>query len=130
MSSSLEVRSPFLDQEVLRFAASLGHEHLVHRRQTKWVLRKLAGEMLPTALTKRRKQGFGVPVAKWLRGPLREHAGDLLLSESARSRGWFRSEEVEDLLRRHNMGEDLHKPIWALLVLEMWAKRWLETDQR
>lgn len=130
MSSSLEVRSPFLDQEVLRFAASLGHEHLVHRRQTKWVLRELAGEMLPTALAKRRKQGFGVPLAKWLRGPLRGHAGDLLLSESARSRGWFRTNEVEGLLRRHNMGEDLHKQIWALLVLELWAKRWLAADQR
>ena len=127
MSTSLEVRSPFLDQEVLKVAASISSRQLIHRNQTKWILRELAGEMLPSALMQRRKQGFGVPVAKWLRGPLREVASDSLLSSNARSRCWFQPHQLQALLNRHMAGEDLHKPIWGLLVLELWASRWIDT---
>lgn len=125
MSASLEVRSPFLDQEVLKVAASLSPRQLIHANQTKWVLRRLAGELLPPTLMQRRKQGFGVPIEKWLRGPLREVVNDTLLGRSAQSRGWFRTNQIARLVERHMSGEDLHKSIWTLLVLELWARNWL-----
>lgn len=130
MSNSLEVRSPFLDHEVLKVAASLPSRQLIQGTQTKWVLREIAKDLLPPALPQRRKQGFGVPIAKWLRGPLREMAFDALLCPSAQNRGWFRTDQVEALLHRHIAGEDLHKQIWPLLVIELWASRWLATSTR
>jgi len=125
MSRSLEVRSPFLDQRVLQLAASLPSGQLVHGRRTKSILRDLADELLPTTNMNRRKIGFGVPVAKWLRGPLREVASDVLLGPSSRERGWFNIDEVETMLKRHMSGEDLHKQLWAVFVLELWAQEWL-----
>ncbi len=127
MSTSLEVRSPFLDHEVLQFAASLDSNQLLHRGRTKWVLRQLASDLLPPALMQRRKQGFGVPIAQWLRDPLREAVEDILLGSTARHRGWFAPQEVEKLLHQHMSGTDMHKEIWSLLVLELWASRWVQS---
>lgn len=125
MGASLEVRSPFLDQEVLEVAASIPQRQMMRGGQTKWVLRVLAGELLPPALMQRRKQGFGVPVAKWLRGPLREMTFDTLMSPNASSRHWFQAKQLDFLLQQHMAGKDLHRHIWPLLVIELWARRWL-----
>lgn len=127
MSASLEVRSPFLDHNVLQLAAALPSQEVIHRHKTKPLLRQLAGELLPNDLTQRRKQGFGVPVAEWIRGPLNEMVSDVLLSSQSRSRGWLNVDEVERLLQRHSLGEDLHKQIWALFVVELWAQEWVIT---
>jgi len=125
MSASLEVRSPFLDHEVLQVAASIPPRQLIHGNQTKWVLRQFASELLPPALMQRRKQGFGVPIAAWLRGPLREVACDTLLGANSRGRNWFQVRELESMLKRHVAGEDLHKEIWPILLLQTWSNRWL-----
>ena len=127
MATSLEVRSPFLDQEVLRVAASLPDGALIQGRHTKWALRQLAMELLPPDLMQRRKQGFGVPVAKWLRGPLRDMMLDTLLGGDAWVRDWFEIQHMESLLTRHMAGEDLHKDIWPVLLIELWARRWIRS---
>ncbi len=126
MSCSLEVRSPFLDQEVLALAAQLPHEALIRMGTTKWILRQLAYRLVPKHLVDRPKRGFGIPQAAWLRGPLREMTRDLLLDTTARQRGWFEPSVVEELLDAHDSGRDQDRYIWPLLMIEVWARRWVD----
>lgn len=126
MSCSLEVRSPFLDQEVLRLAAQLPAEALIRGRTTKWILRQLAYRLVPRHLVDRPKRGFAIPRAAWLRGPLREASRDLLLGPSARHRGWFNTGVVEGFLDEHDRGIDHDTILWPLIAVELWAQRWLD----
>ena len=127
MSNSLEVRSPFLDQEVLALAARIPGNLLIRRRKTKWILRQLAYRLVPRELVDRPKAGFGIPQATWLRGPLREMSRDLLLDTTASQRGWFRPDVVKTLLDEHDSGTNRDPLIWPLLMIEIWARRWLDT---
>lgn len=126
MSCSLEVRSPFLDQEVLSLAAGLPRELLIRGTTTKWILRELAYRLVPRNLVDRPKRGFAIPRADWLRGPLNTAARDLLLDRTARERGWFDSSVVERLIVQHESGRDTDALIWPLLMVEVWARRWLD----
>jgi asparagine synthase (glutamine-hydrolysing) len=84
---------------------------------------------VPAAVRRRGKQGFGVPLAGWLRGPLGPPARDLLLDATARRRGYFRPAAVERLLAEHLAGTHDHaKRLWALLCLELWHRQFLDQD--
>ncbi len=124
MSCSLEVRSPFLDQEVLALAARLPSDTLVRGGTTKRILRQLACRLVPRELVDRPKRGFGIPQAAWLRGPLREVSRDVLLDQTAQQRGWFEPTVVRRLLDEHDSGLDRDKQVWPLLMVELWARRW------
>lgn len=126
MANSLEVRSPLLDQNVLEFAAAIPDDMLLRGRTTKWLLRELAYRLMPRELVDRPKMGFGIPRASWLRGPLREATRDLLLDGTARGRGWFRTPVIESMLDEHDAGEDRDIYIWPLLMIENWARRWVD----
>jgi asparagine synthase (glutamine-hydrolysing) len=129
MARSLEVRSPFLDQEVLALAARIPDDLLIRARTTKWILRQLAYRLVPRELIDRPKRGFGIPRAAWLRGPLREASRDLLLDSTARQRGWFVPSVVEGLLDKHDAGNDQDLYVWPLLMIEVWARRWLDSSR-
>ena len=129
MARSLEVRSPFLDQEVLALAARIPEDLLIRGRTTKWILRQLAYRLVPRELIDRPKRGFGIPRAAWLRGPLREASRDLLLDGTARQRGWFVPSVVEGLLDKHDAGQDQDLYLWPLLMIEVWARRWLDSSR-
>ena len=126
MSRSLEVRSPFLDQELLEIAARIPGNCLVRRRTTKWLLRQLAYRLVPQQLVDRPKAGIGIPRAAWLRGPFREAAQDLLLDDTARRRGWFNHAAISRLFKDHDSGVDRDLYIWPLLMVEVWARRWVD----
>jgi asparagine synthase (glutamine-hydrolysing) len=126
MAYSLEARSPFLDHNVVEFGLGLPH-HLRHSKgQDKYLLRQLARKLVPAELIDRPKMGFGVPKADWLRGPLLSAAHDLLLDQTARQRGWFVAAEVERLLREHDEGHNRDETLWPLLMIENWARIWVD----
>ena len=127
MANSLEVRSPFLDQEVLALAARIPGNLLIKGRTTKWILRQLAYRLVPRELVDRPKAGFGIPQAAWLRGPLHEMSRDLLLDNTARQRGWFRPEVAARFLDEHQAGTNRDLYLWPMLMIEIWARRWLDT---
>jgi asparagine synthase (glutamine-hydrolysing) len=82
---------------------------------------------LPREVLFRRKMGFGCPVGDWMRTSLREMAYDLLLSAKATSRGIFQPAYVERLLSEHMTGTAQHDSrLWALLILELWFRMWLD----
>ncbi len=123
MAHSLEVRCPFLDPAVVASGMSIpGGQKL-----GKAVLKRAFRAMLPKAILDRPKQGFAVPVAKWLRGPLKEMMQDLLLGRRARERGLFKPAGVKQLVDEHLSEKADHQDrLWLLLVFELWAREWLD----
>jgi asparagine synthase (glutamine-hydrolysing) len=90
-------------------------------------LRRAFAADLPPEILARGKAGFGVPLARWFRGELKELAGDVLLGATARDRGQFRTSSVEQLLKAHAAGDADHgERIWTLIMLELWQQRYVD----
>jgi asparagine synthase (glutamine-hydrolysing) len=117
MAHSLELRSPFLDHDVMALGLALP-EHLKTRgREGK----------LPPRIARRRKRGLGVPLARWFRGQLRPIAHEVLLDRRARERGLFRDQAVRTLVDEHAAGRADHgHRLWCLLMLELWLRAYVE----
>jgi asparagine synthase (glutamine-hydrolysing) len=123
MAHSLELRSPFLDHEVVALGLALPDSLKVRGRQAKVALRRAFAADLPPQVAGRGKAGFGVPLGRWFRHDLRETAHDLLSTD----RGWFRPEEVRRLLAEHESGRADHgHRLWCLLMLELWVREHVE----
>jgi len=121
MAYSVEARSPFLDHELMEFAAALPVEEKFRAMAGKRLLKSAFRGILPDEILDRPKMGFGVPLARWFRGELRSLPGEVLLDPSALGRGYFRREAVEDLIREHHQNVADHSlRLWVLIQLEMW----------
>jgi asparagine synthase (glutamine-hydrolysing) len=130
MAHSLELRSPFLDHEVLELGVSLPDSLKTRGLRGKEALRRAFAGLLPRETVARGKSGFGIPLATLFRGELRELAGDLLLGERARARGQLRPAAVERLLAEHVAGRADHgHRLWCLLMLELWQRTYVEAEQ-
>lgn len=95
MYNSLETRAPLLDQHLVEYVASLDPAVRTRNGQLKYLLKKVAAELLPQEILTRSKQGFGVPLKYWLRNDLATYARDLLTSTRAKQRGIFREEFIQ-----------------------------------
>ncbi len=123
MAHSLEVRVPFLDNEVANFVLPLPGRLKATLVRDKILLRRAVETVIPKTAATRRKQAFAVPIGAWLRGELREAATDLLSPESVRRRNLFSVEVVQELLAAHLEGRRDHgAALWSLLVLEHWQR--------
>jgi asparagine synthase (glutamine-hydrolysing) len=127
MANSLEGRSPFLDHNVIEFAASLPSSMKMGRFETKSLLKKVAARLVPKEVVYRKKMGFGVPVGNWFRGEMKGFLSDALLSEKALNRGIVRPERLRRYVSEHINGERDHAfQIWTLLMLELWFQRFID----
>lgn len=121
MAHALELRSPLLDQALLRFAFTLPDDYLMDRHGGKRILRALVARHLPRELFARPKQGFTPPVAAWFRDPSSTIVSQLANSESLRATGWLNMRAVEGLIAEHVSGDRDHgERLFALLVLHQW----------
>jgi asparagine synthase (glutamine-hydrolysing) len=126
MAHSLEARSPLLDHHVIELAATLPSSYKLRGLRTKRVLRDAFADLLPPGIGTRPKMGFGVPLAAWFRGALREPARDLLTGADTRIGEYLLPDRVTTVLDEHVSGRlDHGKRLWALLNLEMWLRRFL-----
>ncbi|MDQ3129212.1 MAG: asparagine synthase (glutamine-hydrolyzing) [Acidobacteriota bacterium] len=127
MANSLEARSPFLDHNVIEFAASLPENVKARRTETKSFLKKIAARLVPKEVVYRRKMGFGVPIGKWFRGEMKDYVREVLLSEKSLNRGIIKSEIIEKYVREHTSAERDHAfQLWTLLMLELWFERFID----
>ena len=126
MAASLEVRAPFLDTELSSYVARLPARLKLHGLSRKWLLKRALRGLVPDEILDRKKQGFALPVAAWLRGPLRPLLEELLSEEALRRGGIFEPREVRRRLDDHFAGRsDERKPLWTLAMFELWRRRWM-----
>ena len=126
MANSLELRSPLLDVNVVEWGLSLPREYKIKGFETKHILKDVARSLVPADLIDRPKMGFGIPRAEWLRTGMKEMVIDTLTDTTATQRGWFNTIEVKKVLDIHIAGEDRDSLIWPMLMLELWARTWLD----
>jgi asparagine synthase (glutamine-hydrolysing) len=123
MAASLETRAPLLDHRVAEFAWQLPTKCWQRDGQGKWIVRQVLDRYVPRPLIDRPKQGFGVPIAEWLRGPLRDWADDLLSPDALRHDGIFRAEPVLQTWKEHRDGTRNWAPsLWHLLMFQAWRR--------
>jgi asparagine synthase (glutamine-hydrolysing) len=126
MENSLELRSPLLDVNVVEWGVSLPRKYKIKGLETKHILKDVARSLVPAELIDRPKMGFGIPRAEWLRTGMREMVVDTLTDSTATQRGWFNPSEVRKVIDTHMAGEDKDNLLWPLLMLELWARTWLD----
>ena len=126
MANSLELRSPLLDVSVVEWGVSLPHKFKIKGFETKHILKDVARSLVPAALIDRPKMGFGIPRAEWLRTGMKEMVVDTLTDSTATQRGWFEPSEVKKVIDFHMAGEDKDNLLWPMLMLELWARTWLD----
>ena len=126
MANSLELRSPMLDVNVVEWGLSLPRKYKIKGFETKHILKDVARSLVPANLIDRPKMGFGIPRAEWLRTGMKEIVTDILTDTQATQRGWFNACEVKKVIDAHMNGEDRDSLIWPMLMLELWARAWLD----
>jgi asparagine synthase (glutamine-hydrolysing) len=125
MAHSLELRVPFLDNEVAAMALGLATPLKVRGLAKKRLLRRALAPLLPRQILHGRKQGFSIPVAAWLRGPLQGFARETLSAEALSRQGWLDPATVSSMLDRHCAGrEDLSRQLWGLIAFTLWFDRY------
>jgi asparagine synthase (glutamine-hydrolysing) len=129
MAASIESRVPFLDHQLVEFAASLPPRLKLRGFTTKWILREAVRSTLPADILTRPKMGFPVPFGVWMRGNWSGIARDVLLDSRSRQRGIIEPAGVERLIAAHQSGAaDGADAIWSLLNLELWYRTFIDGD--
>ena len=126
MANGLEVRAPLLDHKLMEWAAGIPEHQRFEGSEPKSLLKQAVEPLLPRELLYRPKMGFGVPIDVWLRREMKDFTYETLLGQRARDRGLFAPKAVRALLDRHSGGENWATRIWALLMLELWFKMWID----
>lgn len=128
MAHSMELRVPFLDHELVEYAARLPFDYKMKRLRTKHILKELAVRLLPERIVYRKKQPFFLPLGNWLRNDLRPHVDRVLDGDKVRDQGYFDAAGVSALLDEHMRGDADHGwTIWSLLVFQAWHDRFIES---
>ncbi|HYZ88382.1 MAG TPA: asparagine synthase (glutamine-hydrolyzing) [Myxococcales bacterium] len=125
MAASLELRAPFLDTHVVEFASRLPWKLKLSLTRTKVLLKRALRGIVPVEILERPKKGFGIPVAAWIRGPLRPMFEELFSEAELRRAGLFDPRTARAMLQRHFDGQaDLRKPLWTLAMFQLWQRKW------
>lgn len=125
MAVSLEAREPLLDHRLIEFAWSLPRDQKMRSGQSKWLLRQVLNRYVPRSLVERPKMGFSVPLAGWLRGPLREWAESLIAPSRIAAEGIFAADELSRLWQEHQSGQANRETVlWNVLMFQAWRDRY------
>lgn len=125
MAVSLETRVPFLDKDIVEFAARVPPDMKVRAGRGKWLVRQVLYTNVPPVLIDRPKAGFSIPLDTWLRGSLKSWASDLLSPEMLRRKGLFNARIVEEKVGEHMSGRRNHGYwLWNVLMAQAWHDEW------
>lgn len=129
MANSLEIRCPFLDQNVIEAVTRFPSELKLRGLTTKYILKKAVAGLVPPEIIRRKKHGFSIPLGKWFRNELKSYVKDLLLSPRALARGYFKEQALRGLIELHQTGKkDFGHQLFALITLELWHRIFLEGE--
>jgi asparagine synthase (glutamine-hydrolysing) len=129
MAHGLEVRPPLLEHRMVEFAAALPTRLKLRGTTLKYALRKVAGRYLPAALITRPKQGFGFPLAHWMRGELRPVLREVVRTSRFVAAGLFQRDCMARLVEEHVDGiRDHNFRLWILLNLEVWHRLFIDGE--
>jgi asparagine synthase (glutamine-hydrolysing) len=127
MAHSLEVRAPFLDNEVLALTAAIPDHHKITGFTQKAILRRAFADLLPPENVNRIKRGFGIPVSAWMLTALRGMVQEVLLDGRLGQRGYFQRTRIQQLYDEHQARTHDHgQRLWALLMFELWCQQYLD----
>lgn len=127
MANSLELRAPLLDHTFIEFAATIPSTMKRDKNGGKRILREAVQGLLPDEILNKRKTGFGIPLAKWLRKELFETLQSMLLDDVARRRNLFKHDFLKKIINEHASGHrDWSTRLWALLFLELWFREFVD----
>jgi asparagine synthase (glutamine-hydrolysing) len=131
MANSLEARVPLLDHKLVEFAAKLPETMKLRGGQRKYLLKQVARRLLPKEIIDRKKQGFPIPIEKWLRKEAQPMMQDLLSAATLKHRGLFNAAFVERMIREHVSGYADHSTkLWGLMSVEMWTRKFIDQSSR
>ena len=126
MAHGLECRAPFLDYRLVELAARMPQKLKFRYGKGKRILLETFADLLPQAIQRRPKMGFGVPLDHWFRKELKDYVKEVLLAPETAGRGYFRPEAVARLIDEHQQGGFSHgSRLWTLLILELWHRQWV-----
>ncbi len=124
MASSLETRVPFLDHNLIEYVFKIPHSFKFKNGQGKWILKKILEKYVPNNLTDRPKRGFEIPLAAWLRGPLRDWAEDLLNEKKLEKQNYFNSKLIREKWSEHLSGKkNWQHHLWDILMFQAWVEK-------
>ena len=127
MAAGVETRVPFLDLDLVEFAARMPSEYKQRGGTGKWVLKQAMAPYLPHEVIYRPKTGFGAPLRRWMKNELREVLGDLLSAESLKRRGLFDPVAVRRIIAADDAGRaDASYTLLSLLCIEIWCRRFID----
>lgn len=128
MANSLEARVPLLDHKLVEFAAGLPPQWKLNGKSRKHLLKQFARTVLPDSIIDRKKQGFPIPIERWLRKEARPMMRDLLAPATLHKRGLFNESFVSQLMSQHESGyADNSTELWGLMSFEMWMQRFIDS---
>jgi asparagine synthase (glutamine-hydrolysing) len=128
MAASLETRAPLLDQKLIDFVTRIPAALKIVGNETKYILKRAVKGLVPDEIMTRPKQGFGLPLAKWINQELRGRIHETLTETITRQRGYFEPSYIKVLLDEHERGRRDHSySLWALLMLELWHRQFLDS---
>jgi asparagine synthase (glutamine-hydrolysing) len=121
MQHSLEARVPLLDHRIVEYGWRVPMEHKIRNGKGKWILREILKDYVSESLFNRPKQGFGVPIDTWLRGPLKEWASELLDPTRLAQEGFLNPEPITQRWQEHLSGtRNWQYSLWGILMFQAW----------
>ncbi len=126
MAVSLESRVPYLNHNLIDFAWQIPIKYKIQNNQGKYLLRQVLYKHVPEELVNRPKMGFGIPLDKWLRGPLKKWAMDLLDYEKIKEQGVLDSNVIKKAWEDHQSGvRNCHHQLWNVIMFQSWYEKWI-----
>jgi len=126
MAHSLEVRAPILDHKLMEYVGSLPSNLKLKGKESKYIFKKMLEDRLPQNILYRKKQGFSIPLASWLRNEMRDFAEETLFSPNNGLNFYFNPEYIKGIWMKHLSGrQDYSYPMWGLIMFELWHQKFL-----
>jgi asparagine synthase (glutamine-hydrolysing) len=131
MAVSLEARVPLLDHQLIEFVTRIPSSLKMRGLETKFIFKRAVQGLVPDEILNRSKQGFGVPIQRWINQQLRDRIHQTLLEPRTRQRGYTETRYVKVLLDEHKRGRRDHSAqLWTLFMLELWFRTFIDRETR